>query len=60
MKGDKDVKKLIEEINEISSQWLKIVNSTNQDALTDRMLEGIVTRAKTLGKIHEGRFEDGK
>lgn len=57
MRYDKKVKKIIEKISEISTDYLSFVNDMNECAVTDRMIEDIITKSKELDRYYKANFD---
>lgn len=53
---DQIVRALVEKIAKASNEWVGFVSTANEDAYTDRIIEGIVEDARRLNEIHESRF----
>ena len=56
MKNSKKIKSLMKKIKEEAECWLNYVNSMNEMAMTDRILEVIIKDAQELEKLQEERF----
>ena len=56
MKNSKKIKSLMKKIKEEAEGWLNYVNSMNEMAMTDRILEVIIKDAQELEKLQEERF----
>ena len=56
MKNSKKIKSLMKKIKEEAECWLNYVNSMNEMAMTDRILEAIIKDAQELEKLQEERF----
>ena len=56
MKNSKKIKSLMKKIKEEAECWLNYVNSMNEMAMTDRILEVIIKDAQELEKLQEKRF----
>ena len=56
MKNSKKIKSLLKKIKEEAEGWLNYVNSMNEMAMTDRILEVIIKDAQELEKLQEERF----
>lgn len=54
---DLAIKNQINTICQLSATWGLIVKETNEDALTDRMIEDIIKKAKELEVLQETRFK---
>lgn len=52
-----EIKSVIKDINDISNTYLGFVESANECAATDRLVEAIVKKSKELESYHEKRFE---
>ena len=57
MKNEKEIKRLVSELNEITFKWLDFVNSANEDAYTDRCLENIISLSKKLEMLETERWD---
>lgn len=57
MKYDRKIKTIIKDINELSDTYLGFVESANECAATDRLIESIIEKSKELENYHEKRFE---
>lgn len=58
MVKDKKVRKLVLEIKNECLIFLNYVESLNECAYSDRMIEGIINKTKELEKTHYSRFEE--
>ena len=56
MKNSRKIKSLMKKIKEEAECWLNYVNSMNEMAMTDRILEAIIKNAQELEKLQEERF----
>ena len=56
MKNSRKIKSLMKKIKEEAECWLNYVNSMNEMAMTDRILEAIIKDAQELEKLQEERF----
>lgn len=52
------IKKEMKKIINLSNDWLKWVTKYNACAYTDRMLEQIISKVKTIETLHEDQFKD--
>lgn len=57
MEYAREIKSVIKDINDISDTYLGFVESANECAATDRLVESIVKKSKELESYHEKRFE---
>lgn len=57
MKYDRKIKTIIKDINELSDTYLGFIESANECAVTDRLVEAIVKKSNELESYHEKRFE---
>ena len=60
MKNDSQIKEKVKQIHQKSGNYLDFVNTMNECAFTDRMIEEIIDDAKELEQLHGGQFnQDG-
>lgn len=52
MKNDKKILDKVMQLKEQCGYWINTVSYLNQDAYTDRQLEGIVKTAKEIEELH--------
>ena len=57
MQHDRSVKSCVEQIRSQAQEFLDYVNSNNQCAYSDRMVENILKTAEKLDKIYSSNFE---
>lgn len=57
MKYDEKIKHIIKKIKLQSDNYLYCIESMNECAFTDRIIEDIIKNSKELEKYHENRFE---
>ena len=57
MQHDRSVKSCVEQIRSQAQEFLDYVNSNNQCAYSDRMVENILKTAEKLDKIYNSNFE---
>lgn len=57
MRCDKEIFRLVGDIKRECDDYLDYVISLNENAYSDRQLEGIIEKSKELDKIHNDRFE---
>lgn len=57
MKYDRKIKSIIRDIKDFSASYLNYVESSNECATTDRIIEVIIQKSKELENYHEIRFE---
>ena len=58
MQHDRSVKSCVEQINAQAQEFLDFVNSNNQCAYTDRIVENILKTAEKLDKVYNSNFEN--
>lgn len=58
MKNDIKIKKTVASLSSKCNEYLAYVNSLNECAYSDRMLESIINKAKQLEEYHYNRFEN--
>jgi len=59
MKNDRIVKKKVQELHDLTADFLTIVNSIgNQNAYTDRIVESIIKKAVELKDSYNEQFKD--
>lgn len=58
MQHDRSVKSYVEQIKTQAQEFLDFVNSNNQCAYTDRMVENILKTAEKLDKVYNSNFEN--
>ena len=54
---DKEIKQLVEDINDACSDYIEYVTDLNECAFTDRKIEFIIEKCKTLEEYHNKRYE---
>lgn len=57
MQHDRSVKSCVEQIRTQAQEFLDFVNSNNQCAYSDRMVENILKTAEKLDKVYNSNFE---
>ena len=57
MKYDNKIKSLVKNIKSECNSYLGFVESMNECASTDRLLENIIVKAEILKQYHEKRFD---
>ena len=57
MQHDRSVKSCVEQIRSQTQEFLDYVNSNNQCAYSDRMVENILKTAEKLDKVYSSNFE---
>ena len=57
MQHDRSVKSYVEQIRTQAQEFLDFVNSNNQCAYSDRMVENILKTAENLDKVYNSNFE---
>lgn len=57
MANDKKIKKIVEELNKDTQEYLDYITDLNECAFTDRKIENIIKKAKELDKYYNDNFE---